>query len=95
MKSWISQINEEISDKVVIYLVANKIDMETERKVSTKEGQKLAEELGVPFIETSAKTGVGIDNVFNDMVERIDKEFGDAQRATKNLSYQAKGRKCC
>ena len=95
VKSWISQINEEISDKVVIYLVANKIDMETERKVSTKEGQKLAEELGVPFIETSAKTGVGIDNVFNDMVERIDKEFGDAQRATKNLSYQAKGRKCC
>ena len=95
VKSWISQINEEISDKVVIYLVANKIDMETERKVSTKEGQKLAEELGVPFIETSAKTGVGIDNVFNDMVERIDKEFGDAQRVTKNLSYQAKGRKCC
>ena len=34
VKSWVSQIHEEISDKVVIYLVANKIDMETERKVS-------------------------------------------------------------
>ena len=49
VKSWVSQIHEEISDKVVIYLVANKIDMEEERKIKKEEGIQLAEELGVPW----------------------------------------------
>ena len=95
VKSWVSQIHEEISDKVVIYLVGNKIDMDDERKVQTEEGQKLAEELGVPFVETSAKSGVNIDNIFSDITERIDKEFGNIQKVRKNISYQAPGRKCC
>ena len=95
VKSWVSQIHEEISDKVVIYLVGNKIDMDDERKVQTEEGQKLAEELGVPFVETSAKSGENIDNIFSDITERIDKEFGNIQKVRKNISYQAPGRKCC
>ena len=55
----------------------------------------MAEELGVPFKETSAKSGINIDEIFDDIIERIDKEFGDIQKVTKNLSYQAKGRRCC
>ena len=95
VKSWVSQIHEEISDKVVIYLVGNKVDMEEERKVTTEEGQKLAEELGVPFIETSAKSGLNIDEIFNDIVERINKAFGNIKKPTKNISYQAPDKKCC
>ena len=95
VKSWVSQIHEEISDKVVIYLVANKIDMEEERKIKKEEGIQLAEELGVPFIETSAKTGENIDDIFNDIIERIDKEFGNIKKVTKNISYQAPDKKCC
>ena len=95
VKSWVSQIHEEIYDKVVIYLVGNKIDMDDERKVKTEEVQKLAEELGVPFVETSAKSGENIDNIFSDITERIDKEFGNIQKVRKNISYQAPGRKCC
>ena len=95
VKSWVSQIHEEISDKVVIYLVGNKVDMEEERKVTTEEGQKLAEELGVPFIETSAKSGLNIDEIFIDIVERIHKAFGNIKKPTKNISYQAPDKKCC
>ncbi len=95
-KSWVEQIHEEISDKVVIYLVGNKIDMEEERKVSTEEGKKLAEELGIPFFETSAKTGENIDNIFDNIVEDLDKEFGNRQKIERNLSYQPKKeKKCC
>ena len=95
IKSWVTQIHEEISDKVVIYLVGNKVDKEEERKVSTAEGKKLADELGLPFIETSAKTGDNIENLFSDMIEDLDKEFGNIQKKPKNLSYKAKGRRCC
>ena len=95
IKSWVTQIHEEISDKVVIYLVGNKVDKEEERKVSTAEGKKLADELGLPFTETSAKTGDNIENLFSDMIEDLDKEFGNIQKKQKNLSYKAKGRRCC
>ena len=95
VKSWVTQIHEEISDKVVIYLVGNKIDIEGERKVTTEEGEKLAEELGLPFMETSAKTGKNIDEIFIDVVERIHQIFGNVQRPTKNLSYKAPSKKCC
>ena len=95
VKSWVSQIHEEISDKVVIYLVANKIDMDDLRKVTKEEGKKLAEELDVPFVETSAKTGENIDYIFSDISERIDKVFGNIQRAAHNKTYKAPGKKCC
>ncbi len=95
VKTWVEQIHEEISDKVVIYLVGNKMDMTEERKVSTEEGRKLAEELGLPFTETSAKTGENIEKIFEDIIEDLDKEFGNIQKVSKNLSYKANGRRCC
>eukprot|EP01122_Echinamoeba_exundans_P007999 TRINITY_DN2573_c0_g1_i1.p1 TRINITY_DN2573_c0_g1~~TRINITY_DN2573_c0_g1_i1.p1 ORF type:complete len:308 (+),score=42.33 TRINITY_DN2573_c0_g1_i1:85-1008(+) len=45
-------------------LVGNKIDLESKRVVSTEDARKLAEELKLTYIETSAKTGSGVDAVF-------------------------------
>ena len=96
VQQWISQIREETSQNVVIYLIGNKIDMKEERKVSTEEGKKLADELGLPFMETSAKEGININEVFDDIVERVDKIFGNVPTATKkNKVYKPKNSKCC
>ena len=38
----INEIKEEISEKVTIVLIGNKIDNEGERKISKKQGEKLA-----------------------------------------------------
>ena len=96
VKNWVNQIREEASTKVVIYIAANKIDMETERKVTKQEGESLAQELGFPFMETSAKSGININETFEDLVERIDKEYGNTpQKPNKNKLYKAKSRKCC
>ena len=46
---WVSQVREEASNNVVIYLIGNKIDLSNERNVSTEEGKELAEKLGLPF----------------------------------------------
>ena len=76
VKNWISQIREEVSSNVVIYIAGNKSDLEEQRKVQTEEGKNLAEEYGFPFVETSAKDGTNINEAFEDMVERIDSVFG-------------------
>ena len=96
VKTWVNQIREEASSNVIIYIAGNKVDMEDERKVDRDDGEKLAEELGFPFVETSAKNGININETFEDLVERIDKVYGNlTQKATKNNLYKAKDKKCC
>ena len=54
--SWMDQIKENTSD-VEILLLGNKADLEGDREVSNEEATSLAEEYGVTYFETSAKTG--------------------------------------
>ena len=96
VKTWVNQIREEASSNVIIYIAGNKVDMEDERKVDRDDGEKLAEELGFPFVETSAKNGININETFEDLVERIDKVYGNVpQKPIKNKLYKANGKKCC
>ena len=44
-------------------IVGNKKDV-SKRAVSYEEGKRLADEYGVAFTETSAKTGEGVDSMF-------------------------------
>lgn len=44
-------------------LVGNKCDLEDERCISKEEGQRLAKEWNIPFMETSAKTLHNVTNV--------------------------------
>eukprot|EP01028_Stygiella_incarcerata_P006659 TRINITY_DN2714_c0_g1_i1.p1 TRINITY_DN2714_c0_g1~~TRINITY_DN2714_c0_g1_i1.p1 ORF type:complete len:205 (+),score=50.60 TRINITY_DN2714_c0_g1_i1:84-698(+) len=61
---WMKNIKERAAENVCKILIANKCDLEEERKVSTYEGKDLAEQFGVPFMETSAKTGENVDESF-------------------------------
>ena len=94
VKNWVSQIKEEASNDVIIYIVGNKIDMEKERKVLIEEGKDLAEELGLPFAETSAKKGININETFMDLVEKIDIIHGNVVQKPAKL-FKAKGKGCC
>ncbi len=47
-------------------LVANKCDLaESERKVSTQKGREYADEHNMLYFETSAKSGMGVPELFN------------------------------
>ena len=95
VKTWVSQIREEVCQKAVIYVVGNKIDMNETRVVTTEEGEKLSKELELPFKEASAKNGTNVDETFSDLAEMIDNIYGKNRRPSRNISYVAKGRKCC
>ena len=96
VKTWVSQIREEVCQKAVIYVVGNKIDMNETRVVTTEEGEKLSKELELPFKEASAKNGTNVDETFSDLAEMIDNIYGkNNRRPSRNISYVPKGRKCC
>jgi Ras-related protein Rab-18 len=60
-------------DDLVLMIVGNKVDLEAkgERKVSTEEGLQLAKELSALFMESSAKTRLGIKSIFEELVRKI------------------------
>lgn len=50
-------------DKIPLLLVGNKSDLEERRQVSVDEARGKAEEWGVQYVETSAKTRANVDKV--------------------------------
>ena len=53
-------------------MVGNKIDL-TARTVDVREAQRTAEEFGIPFVQTSAKTRQGVEEAFYTLVREIRK----------------------
>ncbi|CAN0312293.1 unnamed protein product [Lampetra fluviatilis] len=64
IRAWLTEIHEYAQQNVVIMLLGNKTDMAGERTVKREEGERLAKEYGVPFMETSAKTGTNVELAF-------------------------------
>ena len=52
-------------------LVGNKIDDVQNKKVSESEGEELARKHGMMFIETSAKERIGVNEAFEEVVNKV------------------------
>uniref|UniRef100_A0A8C5DF75 small monomeric GTPase n=1 Tax=Gouania willdenowi TaxID=441366 RepID=A0A8C5DF75_GOUWI len=74
IRAWLTEIHEYAQSDVVIMLLGNKADMSSVRAIRREEGERLAREHSVPFMETSAKTGVNVELAFtavaNDLKHR-------------------------
>ncbi|KAF9042119.1 ras family-domain-containing protein [Panaeolus papilionaceus] len=68
LPKWYSELETYVSSSVVKILVGNK---EFSRQVPIEEAQKFATRMKSLFIETSAKTAVGVKEVFQEVVEKI------------------------
>ena len=69
--------------------------------VSTEQGQALADELGIPFLEVSAKSNINIDKAFYNLAADIKKRINDTSKteqpaASVNVGAAGgSGSKCC
>ena len=66
IQNWLKQIDTHASSGVTKILVANKIDLPN-HVVTAERGKALADEHGLKFYETSAKTGQNINELFFDI----------------------------
>ncbi|KAJ3424995.1 ras gtpase-related [Anaeramoeba flamelloides] len=66
-----------------IVIAANKIDLESKRKITTEEGKELAESLGCGYIETSAKLDIGVEDAFYDLVRLMRVKRGPKKKKKK------------
>ncbi|XP_006045257.1 ras-related protein Rab-37 isoform X1 [Bubalus kerabau] len=64
IRAWLTEIHEYAQRDVVVMLLGNKADVSSERVIRSEDGEMLAREYGVPFMETSAKTGMNVELAF-------------------------------
>jgi GTPase SAR1 family protein len=69
---WFADVEKHFSESIDKILIGNKCDCE-KRAVSTERGKALADELGIPFMEVSAKSNIKIDGAFHTLVANIGK----------------------
>ncbi|CAJ1056583.1 EF-hand calcium-binding domain-containing protein 4A [Xyrichtys novacula] len=67
VRGWIDSVKERMCDGATLMLLANKLDLTETRKVSTEEGQSLAEHHQALFYECSAKTGCYIEELMTSL----------------------------
>ena len=71
---WINELNNNADNKNIIFSVAgNKCDLPNDmKKISNSEGKNFCKEKNVPiFNETSAKTGVGVKELFTSLAQKV------------------------
>ena len=71
VRNWITSIKEEAPAKVVLVLVGNKVDDEKNRAVPKSEGEKIADEYNLPFLECSAKSDINVTETFDVLIKKI------------------------
>jgi len=69
VQKWLDDINAHAPPNVARVLVGNKSDLESKRMVTKATAQQLADQLSIPYIETSAKISDNVDLAFDSLVE--------------------------
>ena len=73
---WVDEIDRYAGEHVTRIIVANKADLEEKRVISTDTGVKYAEQLGVTFMEASAKNSKNVCEAFLQLAEEIKNKVG-------------------
>ncbi|XP_052727091.1 ras-related protein RHN1 isoform X2 [Vigna angularis] len=70
-KKWVQELQTHGNQKAVMALVANKSDLEPKREVEAEVGEQFAQENGMFYMETSAKTAENINELFYEIAKRL------------------------
>lgn len=85
INTWIKSIRNVKEDNFPIVLIGNKCDLKENRIVDNEEGQKLAQDNGFPFLETSCKEGTNIEKAVKILVSKIlEKKNGESPKGNED-----------
>ena len=80
-RKWIDDVRGERGNDVIIVLVGNKTDLNDKREVTTQQGEEEAKRVGAMFVETSAKVGHNVKNLFRRIAQALPGMEGDGETA--------------
>ena len=74
--NWVQQIEVHANENIMRILIANKVDLPADkRKITREQGEQVAQQFGFTYMETSAKAGLGVKEMFeNSAIEMAQKQ---------------------
>ncbi|KAJ8977640.1 hypothetical protein NQ317_003618 [Molorchus minor] len=81
VKQWLEEIDRYACDNVNKLLVGNKSDLTTKKVVDFTTAKEYADQLGIPFLETSAKNATNVEQAFMTMAAEIKNRVGPPSSA--------------
>jgi Ras-related protein Rab-1A len=91
VNDWLKEVNRYASEGTCKLLIGNKSDRVADRAVTTEQAKEFADDLGVAFLETSAKTAKNVEEAFLTMAGELIKNR--EARAGANGGDDKKGAK--
>ncbi|KAG8235471.1 hypothetical protein J437_LFUL014101 [Ladona fulva] len=86
VKNWLEEIDRYACDSVNKLLVGNKCDLTQKRVVSYAQAKEYADQLGLPFLETSAKSSTNVEQAFLTMAAEIKQRVGPPSSAADTVN---------
>lgn len=97
MGKWIDFVKESRGSDCLIFVVGNKLDLESERNVNTEKAEAQMKSQGINYYEVSAKTGRNLNETFrslcsilmnvpvDNIMEKMDKPVKKEATQTKDI----------
>jgi small GTP-binding protein len=73
LQEWLDELHKAINKEIPLILVANKTDL-PDRVVTPAEGREFADKQRMPYVESSAKTGEGVVDIFEELAKTLVEE---------------------
>ena len=86
VNDWLKEVNRYAAEGTVKLLVGNKSDRQADKVVSEETAKEFADELGIAFLETSAKSAKNVEESFLTMAGELIR-----QRDSRSTSNEKKG----
>lgn len=87
LDTWINDIKTQAHPDIKIFIIANKADLENERKIEKNVGENFCRDRGCElFLESSAKTGFNAKNIFTMAAEVLFRQHLDMRDKAMSIS---------
>lgn len=83
-KVWVKELQRQAAPNIVIALAGNKADLAAKRQVEMADAQTYADENGLIFLETSAKTAVNVNDIFMAIARKLPKNVETTGNAVRD-----------
>ena len=88
-RKWVDDLRAERGNDVIIVLVGNKTDLNDKREVTTEQGEEEAKKNGMMFIETSAKVGHNVKQLFRRIAQALPGMESEASKSDNQSTLSA------